>query len=57
MVLPFFKVFSLVIRVFSKPVVQYAKMSSKKGEFKHKYSRRFFLFLGKKYNHWESKIN
>ena len=53
----FYKLFSLIIRVFTKPLVSYTKqyhMSRK--QFSHQYLRRFFIYLGHKYNYVEALI-
>ena len=57
MALPLFKVLSLVIRVFSKPVLNYAKKASQNGNYEHTKSRYFFIRLGKFYNKMETKVN
>ncbi len=48
MAFPLIKVFSLVLRVFSKPVLNYVKAVSKNnhGTYKHTLARRFFINLG-----------
>ena len=54
----FYKFFSLVIRVFTKPLVTYTKqyhLSQK--QFSHQRLRIFFVFLGNKFNYFESAIN
>ena len=54
----FYKLFSLIIRVFTKPLVTYTKeyhMSRK--QFSHERLRLMFIFLGKKYNLLEAAIN
>ena len=58
MVLPLIKVFSLVVRVFSKPLISYTKQMHLKNEgFSHPYVRTIFIRLGNRYNHWETNIN
>lgn len=55
--IPFYKVFSLVMRVFSKPLVTYTKQYHlSKKRFFHEHLRTFFIFLGRKYNYIESSI-
>lgn len=55
--IPFYKVFSLVMRVFSKPLVTYTKQYHlSKNRIFHEHLKRFFIFLGKKYNFIESLI-
>jgi len=56
--LPLFKVFSLLIKIFSKPVVNYTKKLHINNQHRsHIYIRRFFIFLGSKYHLFETKIN
>ena len=56
--LPLFKVFSLLIKIFSKPVVNYTKKFHMSNQHRsHEYIRRFFIFLGSKYHLFETKIN
>ena len=56
--LPLFKVFSLLIKIFSKPVVNYTKKFHMSNQHRsHAYIRRFFVFLGNKYHLVETKIN
>lgn len=56
--LPLFKVFSLIIKIFSKPVVNYTKkMHMNRKNNSHQWLRRFFIFLGNKYHLFETKIN
>lgn len=53
----FYKLFSLVIRVFTKPLVNYTKqyhMSNKR--FSHEKLRVTFIFLGHKYHYLEYLI-
>lgn len=56
--LPFFKVFSLLIRAFSKPLIAYTKKhhSNNKHSF-HRFLRGFFMRLGNTYNIMETKVN
>lgn len=56
--LPLFKVFSLIIKIFSKPLVNYTKKihMDRKGHT-NVWIRRFFIFLGNKYHVFETKIN
>ena len=56
--LPFFKVFSLVIRAFSRPLIAYTKryQSSNKQNV-GKFLRVFFIRMGNFYNVMETKIN
>jgi hypothetical protein len=57
--LPLFKVFSLVLRVFSKPLLAYAKSAHKEnhGKYKHTIARSIFIRLGHFSNRMESRIN
>lgn len=56
--LPLFKVFSLLIKIFSKPVVNYTKKFHMSNQHRsHQYIRSFFIFLGNKYHIFETKIN
>lgn len=53
----YYKLFSLVIRVLIKPVVNFTKQyHMSKKEFSHERLRYFFIFLGKKYSLLEAKI-
>ena len=56
--LPFIKVFSLVVKVFTKPLITYTRKvhSSRKGA-QSSFTRRFFLYLGDRYNKIETSIN
>jgi len=56
--LPLFKVFSLVVRVFSRPLINYTKRYhiGRKAD-SHDLLRRFFIFVGNYYNRLETKIN
>lgn len=59
MVLPVFKVLSLVIRVFSKPLINYTKqvhLRSNTGS-QHPLLRKGFIRLGNTYSRWEAWIN
>ncbi len=49
MVLPLIKVFSLALRVFTRPLVNYAKAVHKNngGKYKHTFTRNIFIKLGK----------
>lgn len=58
MVLPFIKVFSLVVRVFSKPLIAFTKqMHIKKNGYTHPYARARFIQLGNYIHEMETKIN
>ncbi len=56
MVLPLFKVLSLFIRVFARPISNKTKkyhVSNAQNGHAHNYSRRFYVFLGNYYNRLE----
>lgn len=57
--LPLFKVFSLVFRVFSKPLLTYAKAIHREnhGRYKHQWFRRMFIKMGLFSNRIENRIN
>lgn len=59
MVLPIYKVLSLVIRVFSKPLVTYIKQVTLKNDAhsSHPLLRRGFINLGNTYNKCETWVN
>ncbi len=58
MVLPVFKVLSLVIRVFSKPLINYTKqVHLRRNSDQHPLLRKGFISLGNTYNRWEAWIN
>ena len=59
MVLPVFKVLSLVIRVFSKPLINYTKQVQLRRNTgnQHPLLRKGFISLGSTYNRWEAWIN
>jgi len=56
--LPFIKVFSLVVRAFSRPLINYTKRyhNSNRSNI-HQYLKIFFIRLGNFYNRVETKIN
>lgn len=56
--LPFIKLFSLVVKVFSKPLINYTRKihSTRKGEHSGGI-RSFFLFLGNRYHKFETYVN
>lgn len=56
--LPLFKVVSLIVRVFSRPLISYTKKYhiGRKND-SHELLRRFFMALGNYYNIMETKIN
>ena len=57
--LPLFKVFSLLLRVASRPLINYAKIIHREnhGRYKHEWFRKFFIRLGLFSNRMENKIN
>ena len=59
MELPLFKVLSLVIRVFSKPLINYTKQVHLKNDAAnaHPQLRKGFIYLGNSYNRAETWIN
>jgi hypothetical protein len=59
MVLPIYKVVSLVIRVFSKPLVSYMKQTHLKNDSNgsNLLIKRAFIYLGNAYNKGEGFIN
>ena len=49
--LQFQKVFVLFIRTFARPIVNYTKQYQLQNKaHSHRYLRRFFIFMGNKYN-------
>lgn len=55
--IPLYKVFSLLIRVFSRPLINYTKKihaNNPKQSFK---LRQFFIWFGNFYHRNEAKIN
>lgn len=59
MVLPLYKVLSLVIRVFSKPLITYTKQAHLKNDVTGSVPllRQSFIKLGNYYHRWEMWIN
>lgn len=56
--LQFYKVFSLIIRVFTKPMVTYTKQYHlARKEFSHQRLRTFFVYLGNKYYLLDKMLN
>jgi hypothetical protein len=51
--LPFLKVFSLVVRAFSRPVVNYYKKYLTGNKDKRIWSRNYFIWMGRKYDIYE----
>ena len=57
--IPLIKVFSLCVKVFTRPVLNYVKdisVKQNKTFFKHKKLRNFFMGLGKKQFEWGEKL-
>ncbi len=56
--LPFIKVFSLIVRAFSRPLINYTKRyhNSNRSNI-HQYLKAFFIRLGNFYNRQETRIN
>lgn len=58
MVLPLYKVLSLGVKVFSKPLIAYTKeMHISKNSASHPYLRKGFIYLGNSANRLEGWIN
>lgn len=59
MVLPVYKVLSLVIRVFSRPLINYVKSAHIKdnGESNNPHLRKSFIWLGNASSRWEAWVN
>lgn len=59
MVLPLYKVLSLFIRVFSKPLITYTKQAHLKNDAgsSHPLLRKAFIKLGNSYNKGETWLN
>ena len=58
MVLPLFKVFSLIIRVFSRPLIAYTKrIHLQQNPDASPIMRQAFARLGNNYNKWETILN
>jgi len=56
--IPWYKVTSLVVRIFAKPMIAHAKkISAEESTFASRTTRRFFIFLGNKYHIIEIYIN
>lgn len=53
--IPFQKIFTLIVRTFSKPVLTMMKKKQQEGRFKG--FRWFFVHLGKGYHGFEQWIN
>lgn len=55
--IPFYKAFSLVLRVLSRPILAYTKKVHSSGEAQSMQIRRFFILLGNFYHRYDSAIN
>ena len=55
--IPIFKVFSLLLRVFSKPLLNYTKKVHSSKEAQSLFVRQFFIRLGNHYHRFDSAIN
>ena len=55
--IPLFKVFSLLLSVFSKPLLNYTKKVHSSKEAQSLYVRLFFIRLGNYYHRFDSTIN
>lgn len=55
--IPFYKAFSLVLRVLSRPVLAYTKKVHSSGEAQSMLVRRMFILLGNFYHRYDSAIN
>ena len=55
--IPFYKVFSLLLRTLSKPLLAYTKRVHSNREAKSKLVRNFFIGLGNFYHRFDSYIN
>lgn len=55
--IPFYKAFSLILRVFSKPLISYTKKVHSSREAQNMYVRQFFVKLGNFYHRFDSSIN
>ena len=53
--IPFSKIFTLLIRQFSKPMLIYMKGKHKQQQMK--FFSRFFIYFGQKYHRMEHLIN
>ena len=55
--IPFYKAFSLLLRVFSKPLLNYTKKVHSSQEAQSKIVRQLFIALGNSYHRYDSTIN
>lgn len=54
--IPIFKLVSLIIRLFTKPMTNYFKQSLKTNKIEKPLMRSLIMELGQKYNRWNIKI-
>jgi hypothetical protein len=54
--IPIFKLVSLIIRLFTKPMTNYFKQSLKSNKIEKPLIRELIISLGQKYNRWNIKI-
>lgn len=54
--IPIFKLVSLIIRLFTKPMTNYFKQSLKTNKIEKPFIRSVIIELGQKYNRWNIKI-
>lgn len=55
--IPFYKAFSLILRVLSRPVLAYTKRVHSSNEAQSMHVRRAFITLGNFYHRYDSAIN
>jgi hypothetical protein len=55
--IPFYKAFSLIMRVFSRPLISYTKKYHANNDKQSKIVRLWFIRLGNFYHKVDSKIN
>ena len=55
--IPFYKAFSLILRVLSRPILNYTKKVHSSGEAQSMKVRKFFIFMGNFYHRYDSAIN
>lgn len=57
MVLPIYKLLSLFLRVFSRPLINLTKRYHATNKIENDFIRRFFFRLGNSFNAFETRIN
>jgi hypothetical protein len=55
--IPFYKAFSLILRVLSRPILNHTKKVHSSGEAQSMQMRRFFILMGNFYHRYDSAIN